>query len=358
MRVIRQILSKPRSRRFQYRLNDNQQINVGGGSTIINDSRPESQEIGIFDTYSSIPNPPHPEELKLQITQDTDTIYCYDTSTSQWVTQTNDVRQIIQGNNITISPTNGKGIVTINGLTPTLNTIGSGNSVQDMTLSGNTLTKTLGTRMSSLSTSGSGNQVSSLSFNTTNGVLTQNLTTISGGGGSVQLNTSGSGNSVQDLTLSGSTLTKTLGTRMSSLSTSGSGNQVSSLSFNTANGVLTQNMTTISGGGGSGNVNTTGSYNRIFCERATLYNLIIPANGQVLTQNFSLATFRSLVGFNNIRGIVATLGTADGGTAVNPQLGVWVNITNTSVEFYITNCSSSSISYSTSRSIYWIAFGN
>jgi len=60
MRVIRQILSKPRSRRFQYRLNNNQPINIGGGSTIINDSRPESQEIGVFDTYSSIPNPPDP----------------------------------------------------------------------------------------------------------------------------------------------------------------------------------------------------------------------------------------------------------------------------------------------------------
>ena len=91
---------------------------------------------------------------------------------------------------------------------------------------------------------GTGNTITALTFDPTHNTLSSTLdnrllTTIT---------QTGTGNTVLSLAAQSNALVAAMGTRMASLSTNGTGNAVGSLSYNSTNGTLTQNMTTVSGG--------------------------------------------------------------------------------------------------------------
>jgi len=279
----------------------------------------------------------------------------------------------------------------------TVSTSGSGNTVTAITGLNNQITATMGYRMASLSTSGSGNAVGSLSYS--NGVLTQNMVNITGGGsslnlsspdysnpsspaffinnlsyssgtntltgatGSIGVSTSGSGNTITGLTMSSTygyldwQVNGTLGYRMASLSTSGSGNAVGSLSY--SNGVLTQNMTTISGGSSLGNVvsNLASGQTTIKMFR---YEYYLPSattiNGY---QNYSITVNKSSISnmtslYNYFPSLIYT------STSITPVSVILQIIDDGGSTFriLIVNCNSASVTVPANTEIDVLIFGN
>ena len=206
--------AKPRSKFFEYYPNHNTS-NAGGSSsfgTSIQQTNPNDSEtmiiqpLGTGNVVSKVENNPT-EPVVLD------------------VTYIDAVTKINAGTNITINPTSGIGEVTIN-------SSGSLNFVQ-------------------------GNVNLPLTKYITYNALTSTLTETRGNG--YTFNQAGTGNTLVSVLAQGvsNPLTQdipvnfSLGYRMSALTTSGSGNAVGSLNF--SNGVLTANMTNITGGGGSFN---------------------------------------------------------------------------------------------------------
>ena len=285
MRVISTIPSKPRSNKFKYYSSNSSSSSSSSYTSLPNPdvgNDNETQYIAYFPNYQAIPTTQNTiGNLMIAITQDDNKLYVWDDDNSIWVDQTtgSSVTKIIAGNNITISSSpvanSGKGDVTINGTMPTITYTADTTANYDLwtdatVMSGSTIaarykTLTQGTNVTlsaqgnnitinstgsglTYTQSGVGNTIATLSYNSGTNILAATL-----GYRFDSITTLNTGNTVLSLGQQNNALVVAMGNRMSGLVTNGSGNQVGSLSYNTANGTLTQNMTTVSGGGSNFN---------------------------------------------------------------------------------------------------------
>ena len=81
----------------------------------------------------------------------------------------------------------------------------------------------------------------------------------------------------------------------------------------------------------------------------------IPANGSILVASFSRSAFDASCGMN-VSNVVATPCITNGSTTVD-AIGAYIVMNTSVIQFYLTNASSSPITFASNRSISYLAFG-